>query len=310
VKTLYEHKVEYLEHLLSLRYSVRTIQKRRQALDLFLPWLRNTFQVLTPNQLQKSHLQAWQKDLFGHRTLRGLPLKPSSINSQVGSVRHFLLYLVNRGYIMKSICDALERVKEPSTLPGSVLTHSEVRKLLKCIDTSSPTGYRDRALLEMLYTSGVRATELLDLDVGSIDFEQGTALVNGKGNKQRVVPVGKTALRYLKSYVLGVRSFLLREKTEQSLFLNREGRRFAYHNLRYLLRRCTRNMKLDTRVTPHTFRRSCTTEMVRGGANIYHVKELLGHETLKTMRHYVKLTINDLKKTHEKCHPRERDARS
>jgi len=307
MKTLYEHELEYLDHLRSLKYSIRTIQKRRQTIDLLLPWLRDTFQVLTPDRLQKNHLQAWEKHLFSHRTQKGLPLKPSSINSQIGSVKHFLLYLVNRGFVMKSLCDALERVKEPSLLPDSVLTHAQVKRLLNRIDTSSPAGYRDRALLEMLYSSGVRATELLELDVGSINFEQGSALVHGKGDKERVVPIGKTALRYLKSYVVGVRSFLLRDQSEQALFLNYGGRRFAYHNLRYTIRKYIRNMKLDVRVSPHTFRRSCTTEMVRGGANIYHVKELLGHETLRTMRHYVKLTINDLKATHQKCHPREKD---
>lgn len=309
MKTFYEHELDYLDHLRSLNYSPRTIQKRRQTLDLFIPWLRDTVEILSPDRLQKTHLQVWEKHLFNHRTAKGLPLKPSSINSQISSVKHFLLYLAERGFVMKSLCDALERVKEPGTLSGSVLTHTEVKKLLRHINTSTPAGYRDRALLELLYTTGIRAAELLELDVGSIHFEEGTAFVHGKGDKHRVVPIGKTALRYLKSYVVGVRSFLLRDPKEPALFLNHEGGRFAYHNLRYALRKYTRNIKLDVRVSPHTFRRSCATEMVRGGANIYHVKELLGHESLQTMRHYVKLTINDLKKTHEKTHPRERDAR-
>ena len=179
--------------------------------------------------------------------------------------------------------------------------------MLDRIPSSSSAGVRDRAMLELLYTSGIRSAELLGLDVGRVDFRNRTALVNGKGNKERVVPIGKTAVRLLESYVRAVRPYMLTDRGEQALFVDADGKRLAYHSLRRIVHRRAEQAGIEINVTPHTFRRSCATEMLRSGANMYHVKELLGHESLETLRHYAKLTITDLKRTHHRCHPREKD---
>jgi site-specific recombinase XerD len=143
--------------------------------------------------------------------------------------------------------------------------------------------------------------------VTDLDLDNATAVVLGKGNKQRMVPIGKTALRLLESYLKAVRPFLLSQADERALFLNRAGQRMPYHTFRRIVHRSAEAAGLDINVTPHTFRRSCTTELIRGGANLYHVKELLGHENLGTLKHYTKLTIEDLKATHARCHPRENE---
>jgi len=161
-------------------------------------------------------------------------------------------------------------------------------------------------MLEMLYSTGVRVGELLGLDVRDVDLTNATAVVLGKGRKQRVVPIGKTALRLLESYLKAVRPFLLQQGGEQALFLNQDGKRMPYHTFRRILQRQATSAGLDITVTPHTYRRSCTTELIRSGANLYHVKELLGHQSLETLKHYTKLTIEDLKATHARCHPSER----
>jgi len=140
-----------------------------------------------------------------------------------------------------------------------------------------------------------------------VDFKNRTMMVTGKGDKQRVVPIGRTALRHLETYLAAIRPYLLCDRTQTALFLNHKGARLKYKAFLKCVHIHSRRMGY-TDVTPHTFRRSCTTELIRGGANMYHVKELLGHESLDTLKHYTKLTINDLKKTHEKCHPRERDS--
>ena len=154
----------------------------------------------------------------------------------------------------------------------------------------------------------MRAAELLALDVADVDLANATALVMGKGRKQRVVPLGKTALRLVTSYLRGVRPFLVRDAAERALWLTRDGKRLPYHTLLKRLHAHADRLALPVTVTPHTFRRSCTTELIRGGANLWHVKELLGHEHLDTLQHYAKLTIADLMKTHAKCHPRERES--
>jgi site-specific recombinase XerD len=122
-----------------------------------------------------------------------------------------------------------------------------------------------------------------------------------------MVPIGHTAHRYLETYIKAIRPFLLRDRAEMALFLNARGVRYSYSSLQVYVQNFMRQFDFDERITAHTFRRSCATEMIRSGANVYHVKELLGHETLRTLHHYLKLTIADLKRTHEKCHPRERD---
>lgn len=155
---------------------------------------------------------------------------------------------------------------------------------------------------------GLRAGEVLGLNLDGISLEYKTATVMGKGSKQRVVPIGRTAMRHLESYLKAVQGFFVRaDRSEPALFLNINGQRLAIHNLARIISKAASVLSVDFPVTPHTFRRSCTTEMVRGGANLYHIKELLGHESLDTLRHYTRLTILDLQKTHARCHPRERE---
>ena len=308
MKTFHEQLADYLDHKLALNFSVQTCNTIRRNCRSFFRWLAAHYEVTSADRLRKTLLERWQKHLAAHLTRKGTPLKAKSINKSVESVRGFLKYLVFHGTIPPTLMEALQYVKEPKLLPGSVLTHAEVRKLLRRVVTTTPEGHRDRAMLELLYSSGIRVGELLGLDVEDVDLGNAAAKVTGKGKKDRVVPIGKTALRYLESYIVAVRSFLLTDRTERALFLHR-GKRLRYQRFLRMIHAAADRAKLDKPVSPHTFRRSCTTELIRSGANIYHVKELLGHESLATLKHYTMLTILDLKKTHAKCHPREREDR-
>ena len=306
-KTLMELLAEFLEHLRARRYSANTVKQNRYGNLLFLRWLQDAQGVATPERLRRAHLEAWQKHL-GTQTVKGRPLRPRTLNKRIETVRNLLKHLAGQGYTARQLEEAIQYVKEPQVLPGSVLSHAQARKMLEGVATDTPAGYRNRTLLELLYTSGIRAGELIGMDAGHVDFANGTAWVRGKGEKERVVPIGRTALDLLENYVKGVRPFLLRDAAEQALFLDEQGRRLPYHTLRRLVHACADRAGLAVNVTPHTFRRSCTTELIRGGAGMYHVKELLGHESLDTLKHYAKLTIRDLKKEHQRCHPREKDA--
>jgi integrase/recombinase XerD len=295
----------HLDRGRSLNLSPLTLRATRYNLTKFINWLAAR-RITAPDQLRRAHLNAWTMHLQEHRTCRGLPLKPKSINKQLDNLRGFLKHLAAEGLISTALPEAVESVKEPKLLPGSVMNHRQMKKLLQSIHTNGADGYRDRAMLEMLYSTGIRAGELLGLDIAHLDLKNSTAMVTGKGRKQRIVPIGKTALRYTQNYITAVRPFMQRNKTEQALFLNADGKRLAYQALRRLIHRYAKAADIKINVTPHTFRRSCTTELLRADANMYHVKELLGHESLDTLKHYAKLTINDLRATHKKCHPRER----
>jgi integrase/recombinase XerD len=308
MKTLAEHALDHHDRLRSLQYSPATLITSCSNVRSFLRWLEHTYQVRTPDQLRDKHFDQWLKYLSARSTAHGYPLKPRSINKQIENVRGLLKYLAQRGFLSGKLLDVLVFVKVPSLLPTSVLTHAQMKKLLAQIDTTSAAGYRNRTMLELLYSTGLRLSELLGIDVHDLNLDQGTVFVrHGKGNKQRVVPIGKTALRYLESYLVAVRPFLVRDPKERALFLDYWHKRPSIHFLGRFLSRYAKRAGIEIPVTPHTFRRSCTTELIRGGANLYHVKELLGHERLDTLKHYTKLTINDLRKTHARCHPRERD---
>jgi site-specific recombinase XerD len=307
MKALKDHLQDYFDWRRSLMLSPETISKNKYGIKPFLTWLETTYQITTPEGIYKDHLFEWQKHIAGMKNRQGHPIKPRTINTYNEGIKGFLTWLADNGHIRKSYPDMVRYVKKPITLPGSILPHAKMRKMLSAIPTGDLLGYRDRAMLELLYSSGVRSAELLGLNTFDVDFKNRTMMVTGKGSKQRVVPIGRTAMRHLETYIKAVRPYLLRDRRQNALFLNHKGGRLKYRAFLKCVHTHSRRLGYDD-VSPHTFRRSCTTELVRGGANMYHVKELLGHESLDTLKHYTKLTINDLKKTHEKCHPRERDS--
>jgi integrase/recombinase XerD len=308
MRTLREWLESQLAYGRALRQSRHTVRTRAYNGRQFLGWLETHYGVTTPDRLRREHLESWIKHLSRHTTWHGLPLKPRAMNKIIESTRSFLRYLAEHQSVLPSLADGLVYVREPRLLPTSVLTHDQTRQMLRRIPTIDATGWRDRAMLEMLYSTGIRAAELLTLNIADVDFGSKTARVLGKGEKERIVPIGKTALRLLESYLRGVRPFLVTDPKELALWLDKGGKRLPYAALLRSVHVYAKRAGLEATVTPHTFRRSCATEMIRAGANLYHVKDLLGHETLDTLRHYVKLNVNDLRTTMARCHPRERQA--
>jgi integrase/recombinase XerD len=306
-KTLQELSVEYRDWRRSLNTSLATLRSQYRSLTGFIRWLGDQYGISTAVEIQVEHLYEWQKYLPSKQGRQSQPIKARSVNNYIASVVGFLNYLVSQGCIQRNIPESLHYVKEPRALPGSVLSHFGIRKLLADIPDKRPRGCRNKTMLELLYTTGVRAGELLGLDVGDVDFLNATMLVTGKGNKQRVVPIGTTALLCLQNYIQNIRSRLLKDPAEKAMFLTFKGRRVPYRSFLGTVHSAARRAGITTHVSPHTFRRSFATELIRRGANMYHVKDMLGHESLNTLQQYVRLTIIDLKKTHRKYHPREHD---
>lgn len=302
---------ELLEFQETIEQSEHTIKSTRSNAGSFLKWLEEKHEIYDADYLRRDHLQDYQKHLSKYVTKRGLPLKPSAINTKIKGVRRLLDFLYNRAYTTRRLTYDLHYIKEPQLLPTSVLSHQQVKKLLRQIDKTSLEGMRDLAAVELLYSSGIRIGELAVLKLEDIDLDSAAMKVFGKGRKERMVPIGKTALRHLTSYIRGVRQFLAArcKQNYPEAFLNNRGRPLMGYTLRASIHTYAEAAGLDINVTPHTFRRSCTSELVKGDANLYHVKELLGHESLNTLKHYTKLHISDLQNTHKKCHPREKDQR-
>ena len=306
-KTLADFADDLYARYRSLKSSPHTIARIKTALKIFVAYLEDTFRVRTPEAITREHIHAFQSHLGNRLTKSGMPMKPRSINSVVKGVRPFLEMLHEHGLANRSLAKHLQYVKVPDLLPASVLSHAQVRQLMRKIDTATPAGIRDRAAIELLYSSGIRIGELEGLTLQDIDLDRGVARVVGKGRKERFVPIGKTAIKWLCSYIRGIRSFMLLGCQSEYVFINQNGGPLSQHTLRDRIREYGRQLGLEIKITPHTFRRSCTTEMIKSNANLYHVKQLLGHKSFETLNHYARLDITDLRKTHSKCHPREKD---
>ena len=287
--------------------SPATIKSLRSAVAIFLTYLRQTFQVTTPDRVRKTHLDTFTHHLTTKSNKQGMPLKAASINGNLQGAKKFLTFLYQNGYITQDLAATILYLKTPKLLPTSVLQHIQVKKIIRSIDTTRKEGIRDRTIIELLYSSGIRVGELVRLTLDDVHLDQQIIKVLGKGNKERMVPIGKTARRYLESYIKAIRPFWYGATKYSALFLNRLGKPIDKKSIQAFIPAYAQKAGIEPRVTPHTFRRSCTTELVRAKADLYHVKEILGHESIETLKPYVKLTIHDLQKTHAKCHPREKD---
>ncbi len=241
------------------------------------------------------------RDFVYHLKDRGL--QPSSIRRNLSAVRTYFSFLLGEGEI---VADPTDRVELPRTwrrLPNA-LSRDEVARLLDAGDPDARTYWRDRALLEFAYASGVRVSELIGLKLRDVDMAEGLATVAGKGAKERLVPVGRTALRALDAYLRETRPRLARGGAEAAVFLNARGRPLSRMGVWKILRRMSERAGITRRVTPHTLRHSFATHLLEGGADLAAVQEMLGHADIATTQIYTHVEREYLRDVHRRYHPR------
>jgi integrase/recombinase XerD len=198
----------------------------------------------------------------------------------------------------------LESPKIGRKLPD-VLTAEEINKLIDSVDLAKPEGLRNKAILETLYSCGLRVSELVNLRVSNLHFEQEFVKISGKGEKERLVPISKRAIDDIKKYMLGYRKKLKIDKSgENILFLNRRGHKLSRVMIFTIIKNLGTKIKLDKSISPHTFRHSFASALVQGGADLRAVQEMLGHESILTTEIYTHLDKEFLKETVNKFHPR------
>lgn len=299
----------YRQQLELLNHSARTWPTTRGILLRFGRFLAevNLTDVLA---LTPEVLREYQRWLFYQPTWTGRGRCASGQNRSLSVVRGFCRFLHEEGVLMGDPAKELRYAREPQLLPRNVLTPQEARRMIEATDVQTVIGYRDRALLEVLYSTGIRKSELQNLTVSDVNLEDGLLRVNGgKGAKDRVVPLTEVSARFLESYINAVRSQLLGPKSSDRLFISMRGRPIAKNTIDHLMAKYARLGKVKRHVTAHLWRHSCATHLIQNKANLRHVQELLGHRSLATTERYVHLTIADLKEAHRKYHPREKDAR-
>ncbi len=300
----------YIQQLEILNYSPHTLRVNEFYFNRFAEFLAEVkladVQAVTP-----STLQDFQRWLFYQPTQRGTARSIGSQNHIVIAIRNFFSFLAQEGYIAGDPAKGLRLAREPYTLPKNILTPEEARRLIEAPDTQTLIGYRDRALLEVLYATGIRNEELRNVNVEDVNLEEELLRVNkGKGGKDRVVPLSRIACQYLENYLKAVRPELLKGKQSEKLFISiRDGLPIGRHGVERLLAKYKRKLRFKKHVTCHLWRHSCATHLLKNHANLRHVQEMLGHKSLATTERYLRLTITDLKEAHRKFHPREQQQR-
>jgi len=235
--------------------------------------------------------------------LRGGGLAANSVNRSLAAVRGFYKFLLKHGYKVVSPVDRLVQGKTWMRLPD-VLSPQDMNRLLEQPGLSNPSAVRDAAILELMYAAGLRVSELVNLTMNSINWQAGYVVVLGKGRKERVVPVGRSAYDLLKLYVDEARNGLIKGKSTNSLFLNRSGRLFTRQGLWKLVKKYSRLAGLEDKVHPHTFRHTFATHLLEGGADLRAVQVMLGHADISTTQIYTHVTRERLKAVHKQYHPR------
>ncbi len=225
-----------------------------------------------------------------------------SIARRMAEVRSFFKFLQRDEYIKENPLRHMASPKTDKLLP-EFLSVEETVALLATPDTSTPLGLRDRAILELLYSSGIRVSEIVGLNLGSVDFYQSEVRVWGKGAKERIVLMGQPAQRALETYLRLARGELLGKKTSNALFLNRLGGRFSVRGVQRLLDDSAHKAGLTRNITPHTLRHTFATHILDGGADLRVVQELLGHESLSTTQMYTHVTQSRARKVYLETHP-------
>ncbi|MBX5470486.1 MAG: tyrosine recombinase XerC [Thermoleophilaceae bacterium] len=229
----------------------------------------------------------------------------ATVARKLAAIRSFYRALVERGELDASPADLVASPKRDAYLPR-VLRPREVVDLLERIPASTPLELRDRALLELAYAAGLRAEELVSLDVSDLDPDGEELRVTGKGGKTRIVPAGELAWRALDSYLRRGRPALAVEGAEPALFLSKSGQRLSTSDVRRRLSLWTRRAALAGGVTPHTLRHSFATHLLEGGADLRSIQELLGHATISTTQTYTRIESKRLKNAYARAHPRAR----
>ncbi len=275
----------------SIEAYVRDVSKLHQFMNM-------TFPTVGPQAVTAKHLQAFLQ------YVSELGMSAFSQARILSGLKAFYKYLMFEEVIDKDPTALLEGPKLGRKLPDT-LDYLEIVKLFEAIDLSKPEGARNRAMLEVLYSSGLRVSELVELKISNVYFDIGFVRVIGKGNKERLVPIGRDALKYLKIYLEEIRVHVpVKKGFESHVFLNRNGKKLTRVMIFIVIKNLAAAIGLKKTISPHTFRHSFATHLIEGGADLRAVQEMLGHESITTTEIYTHLDRDYLRQVIQEFHPR------
>jgi integrase/recombinase XerD len=293
---------QHFEWMLMTGYTPDTVRGRRQAIRRFISWC-SVRELSDPKEITTPILERYRRHLFYYRKPNGAPLTLGSQHSALTPLKTFFKWLTKENHIFWNPAAELELPPQPKQLPRALLSVEDVEAIFRAIDHATITGLRDRAMLELLYSTALRRTECANLRRYDADLSRLTVFVReGKGRKDRFVPLGDRAALWLDKYLLESRPLLLSEDSE-ALFVTDYGEPITPE---FLASRVNRYMDLagiDKPGSCHLFRHACATHMLDNGADIRFIQALLGHAALSSTERYTHVAIGKLQKTHAATHP-------
>ena len=293
----------YLEALRVRNYSEATIASREHHLREFIKWAEERG-LTRPTEVTKPTLERYQRFLFHYRKKNGQPLSFRSQHGCLVPVRAFFKWLCRHNHLLANPAADLELPRAEKRLPRHVLTASEAERVLGLPDVDEVMGLRDRAILETLYSTGMRRMELIGLKLYDLDQERGTVFIRqGKGKKDRMIPMGERAFSWVRRYREESRPRLVLTPDDGLVFLTNVGLAFEPNRLTQLVRDYVDQSEIGKTGSCHLFRHTCATLMLEGGADIRFIQQLLGHEKLETTQIYAQVSIRMLKEVHTRTHP-------
>ena len=292
------------EHLQVRGRSPRTQETYLSVLRQFLQFSldRGLEEV---HQIRRQDVDAYRVHLHHCRKSNGEPLSLNTQSHKLTAVLSFLRFLHQEQYVLVNPGHGISGPKVPRRLPPELPDEEQVLQLLEAPDTTTALGLRDRAAIEVLYSSALRNSELCDLRCQDVDLSRlELRILNGKGGKARVLPLGEPAGAWVEEYLANGRPWLIR-KPVPWLLVGWRGKQLGREDLTKLVRRNAEKAGLP-RITPHLLRHCCATHMLRNRAGLRHLQTLLGHSSAETTQRYTRVEITDLREVHQRCHPRER----
>lgn len=292
-------------HLILAGSTAATIRGYRYTARRFLRFLSDRG-LNEMHQLRREDVLAYQVSLHHRRKPDGSAMTLASQNREMVGALSFCRFLQKAHYLLVNPAQEIRLMKLPRRLLPKLLDEDEVLTLLRAPDITTPLGLRDRAILELLYSSALRNAELRRLTMGDVDLARlEIRVIEGKGRKSRLVPLGEPAAFWVSEYLRDGRTFLLKGHDPETLFVSHLGKKMAREAVGDLLRKHVAAAGLSLRVTPHHLRHCCATHMLRRQASLRHLQELLGHASAETTQLYTRVEISDLREVHQRCHPRE-----
>ena len=291
---------EFHYYLISeLHLSANTWKNYESDVEKYISFLVKNYKIKIPNEIQLRHVQSFISSLNRHN------IKPSSQSRKISAIKSFHKFLMKEKYVTSNVAATVDLPKQVKKLP-TVLSIKEVDMLLETLNTETPLEIRNKAMIELAYASGLRVSELVGLKLSDLHLDAGFVQIHGKGNKERIVPVGEIAIDSLNFYIENARDQLIKKHTDCVFINGRDGNQMTRQAFFLIIKEKVKQAGIKKEISPHKLRHSFASHLLKNGVDLRLIQELLGHEDISTTERYTHLQNEDMIKTYEHAHPRAR----